>query len=262
MNSNRTDRNVREASFWDAQATTAKSFRRHFYTQVNDYLWRQIMQELNDLSGRRVLFGGCGTSAAAAKEIARRGADVWCVDISPRSVDRLMQHPFGMLRERIHPVVADVEDLPFDEGHFDVVVCKAVVHHLDVPRFMAEIGRVCVPGALVILSEPLAANPLIRLLRWLTPASRVPTEHPLTRKDLNGIAGWMVRMRTRHNFLLALGSLPWFWLGLRRTAGFMFKVGCMLDRLVMAIFPPASLLAWNVTMAGHLKPSKDDVAHE
>ncbi|HUU58808.1 MAG TPA: class I SAM-dependent methyltransferase, partial [Phycisphaerae bacterium] len=136
------DRNAYEAGFWDRQVAAGGSFRRGFYDELNEHLWGLILRELGDLRDRRVLFVGCGTAAGPAKEMARRGADVWCVDISPSSLDKLMRHRFGELRGRIHPVLSDAEAMPFADGSFDVVVGKAIVHHLNLSRFMVEVRRV------------------------------------------------------------------------------------------------------------------------
>jgi ubiquinone/menaquinone biosynthesis C-methylase UbiE len=52
--------------------------------------------------------------------------------------------------------VADVEDLPYEDRSFDLVVGHAVLHHLPHPdRALAEIHRVLVPGGdLLIAGEP------------------------------------------------------------------------------------------------------------
>lgn len=214
------------------------------------------MAEMGDLTGRRVLLVGCGTSTKQPREMATRGAHVWCMDISPGSVERFMKYPFGELRERIHPVVGDAENMPFEENYFDVITGRAVVHHLDIEKFVTEVRRVCRRGALFVVTEPLGINPVINLFRWLTPSSRVPTEHPFRRHDIEKIRRHCESLRLRFNFLLSIAAAPWFLVGLHRLGRWAFRAGNALDRLLFRICPPAKWLAWNVTLVGRLNPQK------
>jgi SAM-dependent methyltransferase len=223
------NRTADEARFWDRAATGGSGFRRFFYEEVNRYLGDLILSELGHLGGCRLLFVGCGTGAAQAKQLAARGAEVWCLDVSAESVKRLMRHPFGALRSAIHPVVADAEQMPFSPGTFDVVVGKAILHHLDIPKFMQAIDGVCVSGARLVFTEPLGINPIVNAFRRMTPSSRVPTEHPLTRSDLATVAQHCTRLRRQHSFLFSLLALPWSMFGLRRAARFLWQLGNAID---------------------------------
>ena len=53
----------------------------------------------------------------------------------------------------------DVEDLPFNSDHFDLVICNHVLEHVpDDARAMREILRVLKPGGHAVLQVPLSAN--------------------------------------------------------------------------------------------------------
>ena len=79
-----------------------------------------------DLAGRRVLDAGCGTGALAA-ELARRGADVVAIDLSPTLVD--------LGRERIDASAGRIEFRSGDMldaglGRFDhVVAMDSLIHY-------------------------------------------------------------------------------------------------------------------------------------
>lgn len=81
-----------------------------------------------DLSGRRVLDAGCGTGALAV-EVARRGADVVAVDLSPRLVE--------IGRERLAPLQLPAriefktgDFLDPELGRFDhVVAMDSLIHY-------------------------------------------------------------------------------------------------------------------------------------
>src|SRR4051795_7355780 len=58
-------------------------------------------------------------------------------------------------------VRAELEDLPFPDRSFDVVLCRFVVHHLAdpaVPVALAELRRVCRPGGRVVVADLVALD--------------------------------------------------------------------------------------------------------
>jgi SAM-dependent methyltransferase len=109
------------------------------------------------LRGARVLDLGAG-ECWVAEAIAQVGgaAEVWAVDAVPKQIwaaaAKYAQHP------RLRFVVADVCDLPFADGQFDVVVGNLVLHHVHpLERLLAEVRRVLTPGGRFAAFEP---NPL------------------------------------------------------------------------------------------------------
>ncbi|GIT91378.1 magnesium protoporphyrin IX methyltransferase [Jannaschia pagri] len=75
----------------------------------------------DDLTGARVLDAGCGTGAKAA-ELARRGADVVAVDISPKLLDIAAKRLPEALRERVTFTAEDMFSPAL--GSFDAVVAQ------------------------------------------------------------------------------------------------------------------------------------------
>jgi SAM-dependent methyltransferase len=56
-------------------------------------------------------------------------------------------------------VRAALEDLPFPDRSFDVVLCRFVVHHLAEPAVaLAELRRVCRPGGRVVIADLVALD--------------------------------------------------------------------------------------------------------
>lgn len=111
---------------------------------------RLLSPQLADLagiqSGQRALDVGSGPGALTSELVARLGADhVAAVDPS---------EPFVAAARERHPGVdvrqAPAEELPFDDGAFDVAIAQLVVHFMTDPlRGIGEMARVTRPGGVV-----------------------------------------------------------------------------------------------------------------
>ena len=107
---------------------------------------------LADAAPGRALDAACGTGRHA-KHLAERH-ETYGVDASAEmlAVARAAA-PNATFR------TADLEDLPFPDGHFDVAVCALALCHLpDLTKAVVEIGRVARPGARVVLTDPHPIN--------------------------------------------------------------------------------------------------------
>ncbi len=77
----------------------------------------------------------------------------------------------------------DANQLEFPDDSFDVVFGRAILHHLDVERSLAEIHRVLRPGGFMLFKEPLGINPVSKVVRRLTPFARTEDERPFDRAE-------------------------------------------------------------------------------
>ncbi len=91
-----------------------------------------------------------------------RGIEIvpWMVEFAQRARDILPP----ALRGRIEAVAGSVNDLPFADGEFDVILSlEAISHYLDYRPFLAEAHRVLRPGGVLVVSDGNnGLNPLIR----------------------------------------------------------------------------------------------------
>lgn len=87
-----------------------------------------LTQLPHDLSGWRVLDAGCGTGAMAV-ELARRGATVRGVDLSPESIRYAHEHwPRDVSMAKVSLVAGDMLDAA--HGRFDAVVAMdSLIHY-------------------------------------------------------------------------------------------------------------------------------------
>jgi len=102
-------------------------------------------------SGRRVLDAGCGTAYGTAM-LGRAGAsEVVGVDIAVTVLDSARPGmPDGV---RLEP--GDLNDLPFPDGCFDLVVCFEVIEHFADPfSVLDELTRVLAPEGVLLVSSP------------------------------------------------------------------------------------------------------------
>jgi SAM-dependent methyltransferase len=95
-------------------------------------------------SPRRVLEVGCGWGELAEWIARETGAEVVATDLSP--------HMVQLARERgLAASFADVQELPFADGAFDVVVAAWMLYHVpDLVCGLAEIERVLRPGGRLV----------------------------------------------------------------------------------------------------------------
>ena len=140
---------------------------------------------LNDIDGCDVLDYGCGWGDNSIKYYLS-GAFVTGIDVSERFIraaDEAFQSK-GFDKNKYKFIKMDAHSLQFDDESFDFIVGDGILHHLDAKIALSEIYRVLKPGGKVILFEPLAGHPLLKLFRLLTPKARTADEAPLTNSDL------------------------------------------------------------------------------
>ena len=137
--------------------------------QLNATLMDRVLACVKPEPGALFLDAGCGVGYHSLA-IARRGFRVVGVDISSNVLrqagDNLQRCGYG---DRVHFRCESLENLPFADGHFDVVHCRGVLMH--VPQWeaaLAQLCRVLKPGGKIVLMESNSTaveTQLVRLLR-------------------------------------------------------------------------------------------------
>jgi SAM-dependent methyltransferase len=109
--------------------------------------------------GMRVLELGCGTGYFT-KELARCGADIVAVDVSPE----LLEIARGNCSApNVHYEIQNAYALSYPEAEFDSVVGSSVLHHLEIREALRDMYRVLKPGGTIYFTEPNMLNPQIAL---------------------------------------------------------------------------------------------------
>jgi SAM-dependent methyltransferase len=205
---------------------------------------------LADCTGKKVLEIGCGEGSIAVA-LAQSGAIVEAIDISPVAITSarrtaLPQNANVMFR------VMGADTLDYPDAFFDLVCGRSILHHLPLDRAVREIRRVLKPEGSAVFLEPLAHNPLINLIRRLTPQLRSPDEQPLSLGDLRAFRREFLTVTTDYFHLASLFALPLRGIPGARHLGAFLEAA---DRLLLST--PLRRYAWMavVTLS---EPKKDD----
>lgn len=178
----------REARIYDSGMIGRERFE-NALAFANEGIGRQrrnefIREALRPSEGARVLEIGSQAWEWCLYRYEYRPASLTCINISDAELEigRSVAHRLGVDVEFRH---MDAHQLNFADASMDVVFGMAILHHLEFSRAMREIHRVLRPGGLILFVEPLRANPVAKLVRWLTPQARTPDELPLSSTELN-----------------------------------------------------------------------------
>ncbi len=115
--------------------------------------------------GDCVLEIGCGTGTLtlAAKRQAGPSGKVFGIDVIPGMIE-LSQRKAAQANEDVTFKLGSMDDIPFSENQFDVVMCSFMIFHMSEMvrrKGIAEIYRVLKPqGRLLVLDLALPAQPV------------------------------------------------------------------------------------------------------
>lgn len=120
-------------------------------------LRRKTIEFAQVAPGERVLDVGCGTGdlTLLAKESAGSTAQVCGVDASPEMIEVACRKAVRQQAD-VDFRVGVVEQLPYPDNSFDVVLSSLMMHHLPAdlkPKALAEIRRVLKPNGRVVIVD-------------------------------------------------------------------------------------------------------------
>jgi magnesium-protoporphyrin O-methyltransferase len=143
-----------------------------------------------DLVGRRILDAGCGTGALAV-ELAKRGAQVVAIDLSPTLVQLANERMPAELSARLEFISGDM--LAPSLGHFDHVVCMDSVIHYEKHDMVQVLHQLTDRTSHSVLFTFAPSNPLlatmIRIGRIFPRGDRAPFIEPVSESNLRVAIG-------------------------------------------------------------------------
>ena len=216
--------------------------------------YRAFERELRSRAGGAdILEYGCGDCSYIA-QLIEWGGRVTAIDISDAAIAaaRELAAERG-LSDRASFARMNAEELTFPDESFDLIVGRAILHHLDLEKAYASIARVLRPGGTAIFLEPLGHNPLINLYRRFTPHLRTEDEHPLLMPDIELAKRHFGEVGLEYFTLLSMGTLafakvPPLWTPTLKALD-------ALDAGLFKLLPAAGRWAWTVNMVMS-KPQK------
>lgn len=115
-----------------------------------------VLEFLSPVQGKRILEVACGRGGFS-RLLASKGAIVVGVDFSNSALtiarEKLLRHPESI--GRVTYMQGDAQDLPFDQGSFDIVISCETIEHVPNPRAaIREMHRVCKLGGVLYLTAP------------------------------------------------------------------------------------------------------------
>lgn len=137
--------------------------------------------------GKVFLDYACGNGSGAIQAAKSGAALAIGMDISSVSVNNARNDASASgVAGNSKFVQGDAENTKLPSGSVDYVLCRGMLHHLDLSFAFPELRRVLAPGGKILAVESLDYNPLIKLYRAMTPEMRTEWEaaHILSLKDL------------------------------------------------------------------------------
>jgi ubiquinone/menaquinone biosynthesis C-methylase UbiE len=125
-----------------------------------------VLLEVLDLAGKRVLDVGCGPGGNV-RLMAGAGAKVTGLECGALPLAKAKGTAPASDEDYVEGVG---EDMPFDDSTFDVVVFSKSLHHVpmdNLEKALGECARVLAPGGVVYIAEPLAEGSSYELGRLL-----------------------------------------------------------------------------------------------
>ena len=126
------------------------------YPPVTD-IASEIAEVVEDVSGMKAIEIGAGTGRTSI-ELARRGAEVTILDISPQSLElarKFAEKADPRTRKRLHYLLADGLNPPLKPESFDILFHQGLLEHFRNPFPMLEANhRLLKPGGLIVVDVP------------------------------------------------------------------------------------------------------------
>ena len=155
-----------------------------------DRIYQKSVDQLGNVEGKKILDCGCGNGFMTSL-LAKKGAFVTSIDISPKSVEMTRYRAkLNKVEDRVEAILMNAEELNFDESSFDHIFGSFVLHHTDVQKTGEGIKSALKPGGKGIFIETSGRNSLLMWARsTLTGKMGIPkygtkTEAPLSSKEI------------------------------------------------------------------------------
>lgn len=174
-----------EKSFHDRSAEIVLDIRKDM-TVPEKEKWNFVLNIMGNFESKRILDVGCGFGRESIL-LSKYGGLVKGIDISTKTIEVAKKNAFDQGIENINFEVLNVEVLDCLEGKYDIILCKASLHHFyDVKEIINKLYGCLDNNGLMIALEPKSENPIAVVGRkFFNPSTS--TEHPFRTGELENI---------------------------------------------------------------------------
>jgi protein-L-isoaspartate O-methyltransferase len=180
-------REARESAFWDEHVPSLAEVLEELEVEP-DPNTQAMIDAVQPVAGAKVLDFAAGAGVLSAR-LARQGAKVTALDVSPRSTERTLE-----LAERtglsVTAVTGELGAVTLADAPFDRIVGRWALHHVDCRVVGPQLAELLRPGGRAAFLETMGTNPLLSMARaHLAGRAGVAKygtddERPLSRGDL------------------------------------------------------------------------------
>ena len=119
--------------------------------------------QLKSLSAKKILDLG-GSTGWFAQKLKEKDEKIITIDLNMKKLKECTI---------AEPVYGNILSLPFKNDTFDIVIARAILHHVpnDLNRSLIEIKRVLKDNGVLMIEEPCALNPVAYTVRKLLPST-------------------------------------------------------------------------------------------
>lgn len=109
-----------------------------------------VKEEISNTTS--ILDAGCGTGQTSAYLVERYGCHVTSLDNNKMMINKARQR-FSFLQLPIEVMEGSIENLPFEDGTFDLIVAESVISFTNIPLTIAEMKRVLNQNGVLLALE-------------------------------------------------------------------------------------------------------------
>lgn len=175
--------------------------------------------------------------------LAAQGATIIAAELSRGGLRTLVRRcEAAGVPGTVAPLQADVQHLPLASRSIDLVYGENFLMYVDPGLVGRECARVLRPGGRVVLLEPTAHHPLVKLYRRVGSPYRTTAPRYFALADIARLAAPFAAVRHREFYLTTVLALPLVrW---PRLFGMAFRVLNGTDQLLSLAIPPLRRFGW------------------
>ena len=216
-----------------------------YYSITENQLKYQYDWFKKNVKNKVFLDYACGDGVESIKA-SKFGAElVIGIDISDTSIKNARKVANNLGIKNCYFFQADCENTELPNESIDIILCKGMLHHLDLNIAFPELERILKKDGKILCMEALSVNPLIQLYRNSTPEMRTEWEknHILGPKDLKFAKKYFNVSDVKYWYLFSLLAVPF-----RNTLLFkpLNNILSVIDMVFLKI-PYLNRLAWQFT---------------